>query len=443
MKVRFFLFFAFVFIANPFLLNAQTDDEAAVEASVADTVFDDADYTSDGSYKMPDDELSKYGFKKGTPVFVVVNVQHSIPNDSLLAIRELRELQKNFEYLGADFLTVHKNAVLNFENRDNYEIRLDEYNSQYQSVIFWNGKSDSDVYLFESIIQSSEAYSPQLNVDKTSSYVDEFLRKKEELLKFKNETINQNSVAASQKYISNLFLGEVYYLKNDEHFFPADFKGVKKLTVKSNYTGFTNPVNEAEFDQNGNPTKLILQSDDSDRKKINIQFSYLNGALKKIISTYSDEDGENIHKREFYYQDATMYKSMDDNAFSKYFINENGFLLSHSYYFYEYKFLNIEDELTFKGKTLSYKDYGNLNNREYTLNSPTDFFPVKVNLRNEYFYEIKRITKNEFLIDSDDSKTRIFLNEKGKISKIIMENLELEGESKRRDLIFEYFYEYY
>lgn len=450
MKIYPILFVILFFNSNS--LYAQIDEVAVDTASVyvdisdAATAVDmagDYDYTTDGSYSMPDDELAQYDFKKGTPIFVVVNVQHSIPNDSLLAIRELRELQKNFEYLGADFLTVHQNAVLKFENRDNYEVRLDDYNTQYQSVIFWDGKTNSDVYQLESIIKSSEAYSPQLGVEKTSSYVDDFFRKKEELSKYKNETINQKSAAVSKKYISNLFLAEVYYLKNEEHFFPTDFKGVKKLTVKSNYKKFKNPVNEADFDPNGNPSQLILQSDDSDGKKIKIQFSYLSNAVKKIVSTYADEEGESINEGEFYYQDGNMFEVHSEESFTKRYLNENGFLLNHGYYFDEYRYFILEDHLTFKGKTLSYRDYGNLNNREYTLNSLQNFFPVKIAVRNEHFYEIQKKSANEFLMTSDESNIKVFLNDKGLISKVIMENLEMDGESKPMDLIFEYFYEYY
>lgn len=241
-----------------------------------------------------------------------------------------------------------------------------------------------------------------------------------------------------------MFLAEVYYLKNEEHFFTADFKGVKKLSVKSNYKQFKNPVNEAEFDTNGNPVKLILQSDDSDGKKINIQFSYLSGALKKMVSSFSDEEGDYKNEEELYYQDGNLYEPFsDDGSYSKHFLNENGFLLSHSYFFDEYRYFTMEDELTFKGKTLSYRDYGNLNNRDYTINSLQNFFPVKIAVRDEHFYEIQKKSANEFLITSDESITRVSLNEKGLISKVIMENLEMEDESKPMDLIFEYFYEYY
>lgn len=422
-----------------------SDAATPVDRVSLDGVYPVGDYayTTDDSYSMPGDDLAKYDFKKGKPVFVVVNVQHSTPNDSLLAVRELNELKKNFAHLKADFSIIHNNAVLNFQNDSQQEYRLDDYNTQYQSVIFWDGKSNSEVCQFESIIKSSEAYSPQLNVDKISSYVDEFFRKKEELSKYKNETINHNSRTISQKYISHLFLSEVYHLKNEENFFPTNFKGVKKLSVKTNYKKIKNPVNEAEFDPNGNPTKLILQSDDSDGKKVNIQFSYLSDALKKVVSTYIGENGEGRNQGEFYYQDGNIFDAHSEESFTKYYLNENGFLLKHSYYFDEYRYFIIEDELTFKGKTLSYSDYGDLNNREYLLNSLKDYFPVKINVRNEHFYEIQKKSASEFLITSEESYTRVFFNEKGLISKVIMENLELEGESKPMDLIFEYFYEYY
>ncbi|SMC32758.1 hypothetical protein [Moheibacter sediminis] len=429
-------------IADPVVDSAYVDANDLIEAAEAVAV-DAADYTIDGSYGMPQDELEKFNFKKGEPVFVIVNVQHSIPNDSLLAVRELHELKKNFAHLKANFFIVHKNAVLDFQNDSQQEYRLDDYNTQYQSVIFWDGKANSDVYQFESIIQSSEAYSPQLGIDKTSSYVAEFNQKKKELSKYKNETVNQNSAATSKKYISNLFLAEVYYLKNEEHFFTADFKGVKKLTVKSNYKKFKNPVNEAEFDLNGNPTKLILQSDDIDGKKIHLEFSYLSGALKKLVSTYAGEDGKSRNQGEFYYQDGNMYDVHSEESLTKYHLNENGFLLNHGYYFDESRYFILEDHLTFKGKILSYRDYGNLNNRDYTINSLQNFFPVKIAVRNEHFYEIQKKSANEFLINSDESTTKVLLNEKGLISKVIMENLEMDRESKPMDLIFEYFYEYY
>lgn len=447
MKFYRFLFLLILF-GNSFILFAQTTDIAVDSIDVdAYDVMEPVEFpdfaSEDGYYAIPEEDLQKYNFEKGKPVFIVVNIQHSNPNDSLLAVRELKELQKNFKEMNAKFVGIHNNSVVKFENKAKEEYRFDNYNEQYQSVVFWDGKAGSDVYEFKSIIQASEAYSPQLNLNKTSSYADEFFKKKEELWKFKNETINQNSKAVSQKYISNLFLSNVYNLKNDEHFFSADFKGVKRLTVKSNYKKFKNPVNEAEFDKDGNPTKLILQSDDSDGKKINIEFSYLSGALKKMVSKFSDEDGMYSSTDEYFYQDGTMFENSDEDSFNKYHINENGFLLSHSYYFDENRFFNIEDELSFKGKMLSYRDYGNLNNLDYTINSLQDYFPVKVKLREDLFYEIKKISQNEFSITSDYSTTKVLLNEKGKISKVIMENLELEGESKAKDLIFEYFYEYY
>lgn len=451
MKIYFVLLI--IILLNSNSLFAQVDEAAvAIDSTyadlsdVADAVYPVGDnaYTTTNSYSMPDDELAKYSFKKGTPIFIIVNVEHSNPNDSLLAIRELRELQKNFEYLKADFLPLHRNAVLTFENRNNFELRLDDYNTQYKSVIFWDGKTDSDIYQVEPIFKSSEAYSEQLGMNKTSSYVDEFFKKKEELSQFKNEAINQQSAAVSKKYISNLFLSEVYFLKNEEHFFQLDFKGVKKLTVNSNVKKFKNPFHEADFDTNGNPIKMILHSDDIDGKKMNLSFTYLSESLKKIVSTYADDHSDYRNEQKFLYQSGNLYEVFyDDSSFTKHYLNENGFLLNHSYYFDESRYFIIEDELTQKGKTLSYRDYGNLNNREYTLNSLTDYFPVKVNVRNEFFYEIKRISKNEFQIKSDDSSTRIYLDEKGKISKVILENIELDGESKPKDLIFEYVYEYY
>lgn len=431
---------------NSFLL-AQVDevtvaaDSVYVEVSEAAIAVDVVgDYEDSYTSRMTADEVIEYNFKKGTPLFVVINIQHSNPNDSLLAVRELRELQKNFQHLGADFLALHKNAVLKFENNAQEEVRLDNYNEQYQSVIYWDGNPNSTIFQFEGIIQSSEAYSPQLNVNKTSSYIQEFFRKKEELSKFKNETVNQKSAVVSQKYISHMFLAEVYYLKNEENFFTADFKGVKKLTVKSNYKKFKNPVNQAEFEPNGNPTKLILQSDDSDGKKINIQFSYLSGALKKLVSSFSDEDGDYRNEEEFYYQDGNMYETFsDDGSFSKHYIDENGFLLSHSYFFDDYRYFTMEDELNFKGKTLSYRDYGNLNNRDYTINSLENFFPIKVNIRGDNYPDIVKISPNEY----KTSDTRIFTDNNGRIVKVIMENLEMDDEPKPMDLIFEYFYEYF
>lgn len=434
--------------ANSFLF-AQVD-EVAVETDSAYVDISDAatavemvggyDYTTDGSYSMPDDELEKFNFKKGKPVFVVVNVQHSRPNDSLLAVREMKELQKNFKHLKADFFIVHDNSVLKFENHDQYEIRFDDYNSQYQSVIFWDGKTDSDIFQMQGMVKSSEGYSEILGVNKTSSYIEEFNRKKAELSKFKNEIVNQKSAAVSQKYISHLFLSEVYYLKNEENFFPVNFKGVKKLTVKSNYKQFKNPVNEAEFDTNGNPTKLILQSDDSDGKKIKIQFSYLSGALKKMVSSFSDEDGDYKNEEEFYYQDGNLYETFSDNgSFSKHYIDENGFLLSHSYFYDEYRYFIMEDDLSFNGKTLSYRDYGNLNDRDYTINSLENFFPVKVKIRGDNYDDIVKISSNEY----KNSEARILIDNSGRIIKVIMENLEMEDEPKPMDLIFEYFYEYY
>mgnify|MGYP007112213025 CR=1 FL=1 len=421
----------------------ETAEEAANVAALK-AANDASDYTSDGAYKIPDQDLDKFNFEKGKPVFIVVNIQHSIPNDSLLAVREVKELEKNFRQLNAKFVIIHKNAVLNFKNRNEDEYRFDDYNTQYQSVIFWDGKTDSDVYQLETIIQSSEAYSPQLGTNKNSSYVDEFLDKKEKLNDFRTDQITPKSVEVSKKYISNMFLAEVYYLKNEENFFPIDFKGVKKLTVKSNYKKFKNPVNEAVFDQKGNPVHLVLQSDDSDGKKIDIVFAYENEVLKFMNSSFKDSEGEYVDTEEFFYQDGNLYEPISyEGSFSRHYINENGFLLSHSYLFDDYRFFIMEDELTFKGKTLSYRDFGNLNNFEYTLNNLENFFPIKAKYRDGETYEIKKISSKEFQMKDEYSSTKIHLNDKGLISKVIMENLELEGESKPMDLIFEYFYEYY
>lgn len=448
-KLSFLLLF--ILYASSNLLWAQSD-EVAIEVDstyvdlmdAATAVVDASDFTSDGAYKMPEQDLDKFNFEKGKPVFVVVNIQHSIPNDSLLAVRELKELEKNFKQLNAKFVRIHSNAVLNFQNQNQEEYRFDDYNTQYQAVIFWDGRPESDVYQLEAIIQSSEAYSPQLGTNKNSSYVDEFLDKKEKLTDFRTDQITPKSIEISKKYISHLFLSEVYYLKNEENFFPVDFKGVKKLTVKSNYKKFKNPVNEAVFDQKGNPVHLILQSDDSDGKKIDIVFVYENEVLKFLNSSFKDSEGEYVDAEEFFYQDGNLYEPFNyEGSFSRHYLNENGFLLSHSYIFDEYRFLIMEDELTFKDKTLSYRDFGSLNNFDYTLNSLDNFFPVKVKYRNGEISEIKKISSKEFQMKDEYSSTKVYLNDKGQIAKVVMENMEMEEESKPMDLIFEYFYEYY
>ena len=52
-----------------------------------------------------DDNCLEITINPGKPIFVVVYINNSTPNDSLVAVREYNELQKNFKDSNVYFLT--------------------------------------------------------------------------------------------------------------------------------------------------------------------------------------------------------------------------------------------------------------------------------------------------------------------------------------------------
>jgi hypothetical protein len=299
-------------------------------------------------------------FKQGKPVFIVMYISQQIPPDSLVAVRELKELKKNYSNLNANFYYVWQNGKLNFEDSAQTTIDVTEYNDSFEKVIYWSGKVKDNVYERNGDIVESTEYFDEIINKRESSYIDAYYKKVDSIKDFYNG-LEKDLVAAkksSDALLKNMILEELFHLKKWSNYLPFNFKGIKKITINSNMPGYSNPYHDLFFNEKALLVKGIIQSDDSDKKKVDIVFAYQNEMLSNYYFQYKDTKYNTFQKKQFdfeYFGKYIVNKKIED----VYNYSQDGFLLKNSYNFSERNYFLSETIDTYKNNVYTYHNFNN------------------------------------------------------------------------------------
>ena len=185
-----------------------------------------------------------YTYKAGRPVFIVLNIQASIPNDDFLAKREQEELKNNFN-IHVDCIT--QTTEIKFLNRFKTVLKY-SYEDSPQKVIYWSGKFEEKPIIYEHILQSSAYFSDILNLDVRSSYIEEFNQKLASFTTDFIDTPTENSLPVSNRFVQNVITQILYHLQEESIFFNLNFKNVKRVTYKTNFDIDNDRLKEILFD---------------------------------------------------------------------------------------------------------------------------------------------------------------------------------------------------
>ena len=423
------IYLILIFILQFFVTNAQKSNQVI-----------ESDRLEEYDTKLTDVQI-----KSGKPIFVVVYISSSNPNELLMAEREIKELKKNFKNAYVYFL--NKAGKLKIDNLERKTFDFDESNQDYKSIIYWNGKKESQIVEYENLIKSSEFFSESLNLKQTSSYINEFQARKDSIKSQMIWNPDKNSKNLSDKYIKNFIFQQMKVIEDHAEFLNFDFKGVKKLKINSNLKGVGNPWQEIYFDNNGYPEKAEITSDNSDAAKGNIKFEYKDDLISKIIISFKGQDDNEpyVTAIDYYYFNGRLIEN--HNVIKFYYLN-NDFLNFKSFYFYEENFEMLIDTFGFKEpNNLEYVQSGNLNNFKLTFNKKNDFFPITKILRPKSDNLIKTLLKISNLSFVEKSGKFDILKINYLNEKLIKEVLFIDPDDLKKDKKinkkFDFIYEYY
>lgn len=393
-----------------------------------------------------DDNCKELTISEGKPIFIVVCINNGFPNDSLIAVREFKELKKNF--IGSNFYLLEKKGKLKFKNLTKQILSYDEVNDSYEKIIYWDGKKGSEAVEYDNLIRSSEYFSEILDEDKTSSYIQDYNNKINDFNEKLIWSPNENSRKLSDKYIKNILFNQLYLSGDYSDFLNFDLKGVKKLVVNSNLEGTKNPWQEISFNKEGLPTSATVTSDDSDGKKSKITYLYKDNLLSKVTVSYENYEGEVYeYFTDIYYSDGNLIVADDLRVI--FYSLKSDFLVYKSYYMSERTYDFLIDTYDFiAANKLKYTENNHLNNRILEFNSKENFFPITDVLRPDSDNYTSVLTKiNDLNFDVTRKNVTFkkikYLN-KGLISEVLL--IDPDDISRDKDLKqykFEYKYEYY
>ena len=372
-----------------------------------------------------------YTYKVGGPIFIVINIEGFTPNEDFLAKREQQELIKNF---GGKVDFINHTTVIKFLNRFNTSMKF-TYEQSPKKVIYWSGKFDEKPIIYDGLIKSSEYFGERLNLNKNSSYIDEFNKK---LADFTTDFIDnptENSILISTKFMKEIVSRILFNFDNESIFFNMNFKNVKHITYKTNLDKDVNQLKEIFFDKNGYPTRIIFDDIKDKKYKYETIFEYDKDILKKSIRKYN---GEIDNESSFFYKNNEMY-IYGDYSITKYLLSNNQFL-NNEYYFYDTeKFYFTVNQTIHDNNSYRYIEYDHMNDRIYKFNSNTIFFPIEVKIRDNRPYKIEKINQYLYKENAIEKDIYFHFNEKNLISKIIYQSKD----KTEKELIIEYLYEYY
>lgn len=372
--------------------------------------------------KEPKDKVIVSG---GKPVFVIV-ISPNSGSDSFIINREKEELQKNFSNLKPEVSIEYTDVVI-FKNKNIRKFDFQKSHEFSERVFYWDGKVDSQPIVYEGLMNATEFFAEQLNLDVSSSYVADFEKFNEENLTPPEEKITKKSKEVSDFFLNKTVMSYLFSLeKGSENFYKMNFKGIKSIKAIPSSSAKDVVSMEVYFNEDGLPLNMNYTIE----KEIkNFDFQYENGLIRNF------QNGKN-----FYYVDNKLIE-IDEDSRTVYSIKEEDFLVSR----YDTSFDDTKTmswrEIDVAGNIISYKEDGGGNDTTYKMASRKDIFPVVHRVAHSADKESIIEKKGLEIIEKYLPDNKIFIwtfNSKGFIEKISSHNLDA-----KKKIEITYLYEYY
>lgn len=372
--------------------------------------------------KEPKDKVIVSG---GKPVFLIV-ISPSSGSDSFITNREKEELRKNFSNLKPEVSIEYTDVVI-FKNKNIRKFDFQKSHEFSERVFYWDGKVDSQPIVYEGLMNATEFFAEQLNLDVSSSYVADFKKFNEENLTPPEEKITKKSKEVSDFFLNKMVMSYLFYLeKGSENLYKMNFKGIKSIKAIPSSSAKDVVSMEVYFNEDGLPLNMNYTIE----KEIkNFDFQYENGLIRNF------QNGKN-----FYYVDNKLIE-IDEDSRTVYSIKEEDFLVSR----YDTSFDDTKTmswrEIDVEGNIISYKEEGGGNDTTYKMASRKDIFPVVHRVAHSADKESIIEKKGLEIIEKYLPDNKIFIwtfNSKGFIEKTLFHNLDA-----KKKIEITYLYEYY
>lgn len=372
--------------------------------------------------KEPKDKVIVSG---GKPIFIIA-ISPNLASDTFITEREKNELQKNFRNLQPEVRLEYTDVII-FKNKNIQKFDFQKSDESLERVFYWDGKVDSQPIVYEGLMNATEFFAEQLNLDVSSSYVADFEKFNEEYLTPPKEKITKKSKEVSDFFLNKMVMSYLFYLeKGSENFYKMNFKGIKSIRAVPSLTVKDAIPMEITFDEDGLPVNMNYTID---KEVKSFDFQYENGLIRNF------QNGKN-----FYYVDDQLME-IDGDSRTVYSIKEEDFLVSRYDTFFDDSKKMSWREIDVEGNIISYKGEGGRNDTTYKMASRKDIFPVIHRVAHSADKESIIEKKGLEIIEKYLPDNKIFIwtiNTKGFIEKASFNDLR-----DKEKLEITYLYEYY
>ena len=377
------------------------------------------------AYEVGKEPQDKVLISGGKPVFVIA-ISPNLASDSFVTEREKKELQKNFKSLQADVRIEYTDVII-FKNKNVRKFDFQKSNESLERVFYWDGKVDSEPVVYEGLMNATEFFAQELNLDVVSSYDIDFEKLKEEYLTPPEEKITKKSKEVSDFFLNKTVMSYLFYLeKGSENFYKMTFKGIKSIKAVPSITGKDVIPMEITFNEDGLPMNMNYTVEKNVK---NFNFQYENGLIRNLGNDSN-----------LYYVDDKIIAINEDSR-TVYTVKDEDFLVSRYDTFFDDNRKMYWREIDVEGNLISYKEEGGGNDTTYKLASRKNIFPVVHRVTHSADKESVVEKKGLEIIEKYLPDNKVFIwtfNEKGFIKKASFNDLR-----DKEKLEITYLYEYY
>lgn len=371
--------------------------------------------------KEPKDKVLISG---GKPVFVIA-ISPNAASDSFITDREKKELEQNFKNLQPDVKVEYTDVII-FKNKNIKKFDFQKLNDKLERIIYWDGKVESDPVVYDGLMNATEFFAQELDLDVVSSYNVDFEILKSDYLTPPEEKITKRSKEVSDFFLNKSVMSVLFYLeKGSENFYKMNFKGIKSIkAVPSKLVDDVVPM-EVIFNEDGLPIKMKYGAG----KKIkSFDLIYEDGLIRNYLS---DE-------RLYFVDDKII--TIDQDSRTVYARKDKDFLVSRYDTFLDDTKTVYWTQVDIVNNIISFKQEGGLNNTTYELASRKNIFPVihrVAHSEKDNLIEKKGLE----IIETYHPDNKIFIwtiNEKG-----LIEKFSVNDQRAKEKIEITYLYEYY
>lgn len=371
--------------------------------------------------KEPKDKVLISG---GKPVFVIA-ISPNAASDSFITDREKKELEQNFKNLQPDVKVEYTDVII-FKNKNIKKFDFQKLNDKLERIIYWDGKVESDPVVYDGLMNATEFFAQELDLDVVSSYNVDFEILKSDYLTPPEEKMTKRSKEVSDFFLNKSVMSVLFYLeKGSENFYKMNFKGIKSIkAVPSKLVDDVVPM-EVIFNEDGLPIKMKYGAG----KKIkSFDLIYEDGLIRNYLS---DE-------RLYFVDDKII--TIDQDSRTVYTRKDKDFLVSRYDTFLDDTKTVYWTQVDIVDNIISFKQEGGLNNTTYELASRKNIFPVihrVAHSEKDNLIEKKGLE----IIETYHPDNKIFIwtiNEKG-----LIEKFSVNDQREKEKIEITYLYEYY